>query len=69
MEQHGGVLVDHGYTHQWDGARNPNTQISGDDYEFFRVTDHRFIGPIPGDSEGWAAGRMKRAISAFLDAV
>ncbi len=39
LQRKGGVLVGHGYTHQWDGASNPYNGITGDDVEFYRVTE------------------------------
>jgi len=38
MESRGGQLVSEGYTHQYDRGPNPYTGVTGDDYEFFRVT-------------------------------
>ena len=35
----GGVLVGHGYTHQSDGGSNPYNRVTGDDVEFYRVTE------------------------------
>lgn len=63
LEAHGGTLVEHGYTHQWDGAVNPYDEVTGDDLEFYRVTenaDHSltYQGPVPGDSLSWNSGRI-----------
>src|SRR5437764_9611710 len=73
MQPHGGVMVDHGYTHQYSNVANPYTAVTGDDYEFYRVTentDHtlNYVGPLPGDSSSWAAGRVKSALSEFSGA-
>ena len=38
MIRRGGVLIAHGYTHQWDGGSNPYNGVTGDDLEFYRVT-------------------------------
>ena len=38
LQRKGGVLVGHGYTHQWDGGRNPYNGVTGDDVEFYRMT-------------------------------
>ncbi|HET7531028.1 MAG TPA: polysaccharide deacetylase family protein [Mycobacteriales bacterium] len=70
MLSHGGVMVDHGYTHQYSDVANPYDAVTGDDYEFFRVTenaDHTldYVGPLPGDSQAWAAGRVKSALAEF----
>ena len=67
---HGGTMVDHGYSHQYSNIPNPYTAVTGDDYEFFRVTentDHslNYVGPLPGDSQAWAAGRVKSALNEF----
>jgi uncharacterized protein YdaL len=56
-------IVQHGTTHQWDGGPNPLNGVSGDDYEFYRVTentDHslRLVGPIPEDSGAWPTNRI-----------
>jgi len=63
MISHGGTPVMHGYTHQYSNLPNPYDAVSGDDFEFYRVTenvDHTldYQGPIPGDSESWAQNRM-----------
>jgi uncharacterized protein YdaL len=66
MQEHGGTMVMHGYTHQWDGGANPYDGVSGDDTEFVRVMenpDHTFAypGPLPEDSLDWANGRIAAA--------
>ncbi len=67
----GGVLVGHGYTHQWDGASNPYNGVTGDDVEFYRVTeaadgDVTLHGPLPGDrSLTWSERRMVAANDEF----
>ena len=63
LQSRSGQIVEHGYTHQWDGGINPYNEVTGDDFEFYRVTenaDHtlNYVGPIPGDSQTWAAGRI-----------
>jgi uncharacterized protein YdaL len=73
MTTRGGTMVMHGNTHQWDTAINPYTQVSADDYEFYRVsenTDHTltYQGPIPGDSLTWARGRLSAADLLFRNA-
>jgi uncharacterized protein YdaL len=70
LQSHGGVMVDHGYSHQYSTVANPYDAVTGDDYEFFRVTentDHtlNYVGPIPGDSQKWAAGRVSSALAEF----
>jgi uncharacterized protein YdaL len=67
MQRRGGVLIGHGYTHQWDGGSNPYNGITGDDVEFYRVTESergevRELGPLPGDSSvAWSEHRMVAA--------
>jgi uncharacterized protein YdaL len=67
-------LVEHGYSHQWSGGINPYNQVTGDDFEFFRVTenpDHtlNFVGPLPDvrddSDQSFAAGRISGANSDF----
>jgi uncharacterized protein YdaL len=52
--QHGGEIVMHGFTHQYDHMKNPNTGVSGDDYEFWNIVDNT---PVAEDSTAWALGR------------
>jgi uncharacterized protein YdaL len=67
LERMGGVLVEHGYTHQWDGGSNPYDGLTGDDVEFYRVTESKDgtihdLGPLPGDkSVEWAEHRIVAA--------
>jgi uncharacterized protein YdaL len=70
MIRRGGVLVGHGYTHQWDGGVNPYDGATGDDVEFFRVAerpDGRLVyrGPLPRDSVDWADRRIAYANREF----
>jgi uncharacterized protein YdaL len=71
MERKGGVLVGHGYTHQWDGASNPYNGVTGDDVEFYRVTETETgeiqqLGPLPGDhSIAWSELRIVAANREF----
>src|SRR5581483_9040335 len=70
LSQNGGTAIMHGYTHQYSNVANPYTGISGDDFEFYRVTqnpDHtpNFVGPIPGDSTAWALSRVAGATDEF----
>jgi uncharacterized protein YdaL len=63
MLGHGGVMVMHGVTHQWDTDANPYSCVTTEDFEFFRVTQNadqtmNYVGPLPEDSLTWAAGRM-----------
>ena len=71
LMQRGGVLVGHGYTHQWDGASNPYNGVTGDDVEFYRVTetadgDVKPHGPLPGDrTVNWSERRIVAANEEF----
>jgi uncharacterized protein YdaL len=62
----GGTMVAHGFTHQHGTVPNPYDGRSGNDYEFFRadVDEHgepQLLGPVPGDSQWWALGRIAAA--------
>ena len=57
MATKGGVSVMHGYTHQYKTLLNPYTAVSGDDYEFYRVTEDTtthlltYVGPVTNDTQ------------------
>jgi uncharacterized protein YdaL len=70
LQQRGGVMIQHGVTHQYAQVRNPYNAVSGDDFEFYRVlenADHtlNFVGPLPEDSEKWTRDRLKDAEKEF----
>jgi uncharacterized protein YdaL len=70
LRSKGGVMVAHGYTHQYSNVANPYNGVSGDDFEFYRVTENpdftlSFHGPVKGDSKSWAEGRMESAKKEF----
>jgi uncharacterized protein YdaL len=76
MQTKGGVMVEHGYTHQYSSPTansvvlNPYNGATGDDFEFFRVVenpDHTltYQGPVAEDSTAWARGRMQSAAAEF----
>jgi uncharacterized protein YdaL len=72
LERMGGVLVEHGYTHQWDGGKNPYDGVTGDDVEFYRVTESsegviHDLGPLPDDSVAWAERRVAAANQEFVE--
>ncbi len=55
MQQRGGTLLAHGYTHQYSNVANPYTGVTGDDAEFYRLTLNadqsvNYVGPLPGNS-------------------
>lgn len=69
----GGQILQHGTTHQIDGLKNPYTGVSGDDYEFYRVTADAqgvltLVGPMPGDSTSWARNRVNRGLGILRTA-
>jgi uncharacterized protein YdaL len=66
-------IVHHGTTHQWDPADNPFTRVSGDDFEFYRVTKNpdgslTFAGPLPGDSAAMAISTIGAGQAEFAAA-
>jgi uncharacterized protein YdaL/oxalate decarboxylase/phosphoglucose isomerase-like protein (cupin superfamily) len=69
MIEHGGQLVLHGYTHQYDAVPNPYNGMTGDDCEFFRTIwdeetgETQFLGPVPEDSVAWVNGRIDDALA------
>jgi len=65
MVQAGGKVLQHGTTHQFENTLNPYTGVSGDDYEFYRITLDasgyiNYVGPVPNDSITWARNRVVR---------
>lgn len=73
MQTKGGVMIDHGYSHQYSNTINPYTATSGDDAEFFRVTMNpdftlNYVGPVAEDSTAWATSRINSAKAEFTAA-
>jgi uncharacterized protein YdaL len=74
MQSHGGTLLMHGYTHQYESMINPYNGVSADDFEFYTahvdpVTNYViYDGPVPTDSQAWAQGRIDGAFAAFAAA-
>jgi uncharacterized protein YdaL len=73
LQSKGGVMVEHGYTHQYSNVPNPYNGVSGDDFEFYRTVenaDHTlwFQGPVKEDSTKWALGRVEDAGKEFTAA-
>ncbi|GAA2621683.1 hypothetical protein GCM10010399_61020 [Dactylosporangium fulvum] len=73
MQSHGGTLLMHGYTHQFESAINPYNGVSADDFEFYmaHVNENDSViydGPVPGDSQAWAQSRIDSAFAAFAAA-
>lgn len=69
----GGQVLQHGTTHQIDGLMNPYSGVSGDDYEFYRVTSDEFgfltlVGPLADNSIANAKKRVNRGKNILLNA-
>lgn len=67
----GGVIIMHGYTHQFEDRNNPYTGTSGADYEFYRAhvdaaNNVQLDGPVPPDSKAWAAHRLAVGRAEFV---
>jgi uncharacterized protein YdaL len=68
MRTKGGTILMHGYTHQYDATPNPYNGVSADDFEFYRthIDANNYViydGPVPGDSQSWADGRIVSGLS------
>lgn len=68
MQSRGGVMIVHGYTHQYDSTNNPYDGVSGDDCEFFRLTLNsdetlNYVGPVAEDTTAWATSRVTSALA------
>ena len=68
MLSKGGVLVMHGYTHQYASVADPYDGVTADDCEFYsaHIDPSNFVifdGPIAGDSQTWADGRITAGLS------
>ncbi|MHC3468706.1 DUF2334 domain-containing protein [Streptomyces sp. 7R007] len=73
MLNHGAVLMDHGYTHQYSTVANPYNGVTGDDFEFYRAhvdaaNNVVYDGPVAEDSATWAQGRVTSALAEFTKA-
>jgi uncharacterized protein YdaL len=63
MQQRGGTLLMHGYTHQYGSVANPYDGVSANDFEFYAAhvdanNSVIYDGPVAGDSASWAASRI-----------
>ncbi|MFZ4775961.1 MAG: DUF2334 domain-containing protein [Terrimicrobiaceae bacterium] len=72
-EKLGGQILQHGTTHNVDGLINPYTGVSGEDYEFYRVTADAIgaltiVGPLANDSSFWARQRVLEGQKLIKDA-
>jgi uncharacterized protein YdaL len=75
LEDHGGTLIMHGWTHQYQDVPNPFSGVTGDDAEFYRVewnsthTGLDYEGGVPEDtSPDWAGGRIASSFREFKKA-
>ncbi|GAA3668441.1 uncharacterized protein YdaL [Lentzea atacamensis] len=73
MQNRGGTILMHGYTHQYEKLINPYDGVSGNDFEFYtaHVNENDSViydGPVPGDSAAWMQGRINSATTAFAQA-
>ena len=72
MQQRGGQLLLHGYTHQYETKKNPYTGLSGEDWEFYQLTLDAnkqviFEGPVPDDSPEWTNARVTAGLNAMAE--
>jgi uncharacterized protein YdaL len=74
LQSKGGMMIEHGWTHQYSNIRNPYTGVTGDDFEFYRATEDpithtlTFVGPVPNDSANYADSRLSGAARDFSQA-
>jgi len=74
MQDRGGQIVLHGYTHQYGDSVNPYSGLSGDDFEFVTATYHADSGyttadgPVPADSPAWVANRVDQGLAELAAA-
>ncbi len=66
-------ITQEGTTHQYDNTPNPYDEVSGDDAEFYRITQNAdlsltFQGPVPVDSASWATSRIATGQSQLANA-
>jgi len=61
MASHGGQIIQHGYTHQYDSVPNPHGSTASD-YEFYRCIAENgtnvMVGPVLEDNGAWAGQRV-----------
>lgn len=69
MKSKGGLMLMHGFTHQYDSVENPFTGATPDDVELYIS---RFMGgsivpvsTIPGESEAWVQNRIGSSLSVL----
>jgi uncharacterized protein YdaL len=72
----GGAVVQHGYTHQYLNNKNPNTGVSGDDFEFWNLADKDgdpatfdpVNAPIPDETAESVLGQIDAGINELSSA-
>lgn len=62
LKRKGATFVWHGVTHQYEKNRNPESGLSGEDFEFWDVTKEQ---PIKEDSSDYVLNKLDRAWSAL----
>ena len=68
LQQKGGTLIQHGWTHQYSNVANPYDGVSGDDFEFYRVVENpdftlSWVGPLTEDTAPrWTKDRVNAGI-------
>lgn len=60
--KHGGKVVMHGYTHQYENVANIDNAVSGNDFEFWYAVNNT---PTDDDSVQWAGGRLDAGLQQF----
>jgi uncharacterized protein YdaL len=70
MQSHGGTLLMHGYTHQYNAVINPYDGVSANDFEFYKAhvdASDRVIydGPVTEDTTAYINGRVTSAKALF----
>ncbi|WP_229783403.1 DUF2334 domain-containing protein [Pilimelia anulata] len=70
MQNRGGTLLMHGYTHQYEAVANPYNGVSADDFEFYAAhidanNNVIYDGPVPTDSEQFVQGRIDASFAQF----
>jgi len=70
-QQRGATIIMHGYSHQYESARNPYDATSGSDFEFYAAhvdaeNAVQLDGPVPADSRDWAANRLAIGRAEFV---
>ncbi|WP_067509330.1 DUF2334 domain-containing protein [Actinoplanes sp. TFC3] len=63
LQQRGGTLIMHGYTHQFGAVANPYDGQSANDFEFYSAhvdsaNNVIYDGPVPGDSAAYTTARI-----------